>query len=101
MNALRRLLQEITEASGPVSLDQIARRIGVGTDEAEAMVGYWVRRGRLRVEDLAPGCPATGCGGCGQAPGERGGCAVPRRSRSGAAPQVITLLTPRAKPDTG
>lgn len=64
MSALRRLLREISAADRAVSLDEIARRVGVSRDEADAMVGYWVRKGRLAVTDLATACPTGGCAGC-------------------------------------
>ncbi|GAB0102082.1 hypothetical protein JMUB6875_10490 [Nocardia sp. JMUB6875] len=63
---LRRVLAEITESRGDFSLDQIARRVGVSLDEAKAMVDYWVRKGRLSVEQIGSSCPSTGCGGCAQ-----------------------------------
>lgn len=44
MSPLRRILEEINGAHEAVGLDEIARRIGVTRDEADAMVAYWVRK---------------------------------------------------------
>ncbi|MFC9994857.1 FeoC-like transcriptional regulator [Nocardia sp. NPDC127526] len=64
MSALREVLAEITAARGGVGLDDVARRIGVSRNEVDAMVDYWVRKGRLSAEPVTSGCPADGCGGC-------------------------------------
>lgn len=64
MSALRQVLTEIRSAPGGTGLNDIARRVGVSRDELDAMVDYWVRRGRLSVEEIGGGCPAAGCGGC-------------------------------------
>ncbi|WP_157390814.1 FeoC-like transcriptional regulator [Nocardia terrae] len=61
---LRRVLAEITASRGDFSLDQVARSVGVSTDEVRAMVDYWARKGRLSVERIDSGCPPAGCGGC-------------------------------------
>ncbi|MEV5409762.1 FeoC-like transcriptional regulator [Thermopolyspora sp. NPDC052614] len=64
MSALREVLAEITAARGVTSLDAIARRLNLGRDEVDAMVGYWIRKGRLSADDLAAACPTGGCGTC-------------------------------------
>ncbi len=64
MSALRRVLAEITAARGGTSLDEIARRLDLGRDEVDAMVGYWIRKGRLSADDIAAACPGGGCGAC-------------------------------------
>lgn len=61
---LRQVLAEITAARGNVDLAAIARRVGVSRDEVDSMVAYWVRKGRLAVEEIGSGCPSGGCGGC-------------------------------------
>lgn len=61
---LRRILAEITAAQGDLNLDEIARRIGISRDEADAMIDYWVRKGRLSIERITSGCPGGGCGSC-------------------------------------
>lgn len=74
MSALRQILKEITASRGGVSLDEIARRVGVSRGEAESMVGYWVRRGRLSAEDMAAACPSGGCGTCAHGDDGKPGC---------------------------
>ncbi|MTJ61626.1 hypothetical protein GL305_11705 [Nocardia seriolae] len=83
ISPLRRVLAEITASRGDFSLDQLARSVGVSTDEARAMVDYWVRKGRLSVEQIGSGCPATGCGGC-----TRSGCPT------GDKGPVLLAITP-------
>ncbi|MFE3192405.1 FeoC-like transcriptional regulator [Nocardia sp. NPDC059240] len=83
---LRRVLAEITESRGEFSLDQVARRVGVSRDEAQAMVDYWVRKGRLSVEQIGSGCPSTGCGGCAQT-----GCST------GVKGPVLLAITPNPR----
>lgn len=74
MSPLRQILKEITASRGGVSLDEIARRVGVSRGEAESMVGYWVRKGRLSAEDMAAACPSGGCGGCAHGDDGKPGC---------------------------
>ncbi|MEC3952462.1 FeoC-like transcriptional regulator [Nocardia sp. CDC153] len=83
---LRRVLAEITESRGDFNLDQVARTVGVSADEARAMVDYWVRKGRLSVEQIGSGCPTTGCGGC-----VRSACP------SGTKGPVLLAITPRIR----
>ncbi|MCW2901407.1 MAG: hypothetical protein JWO67_3672 [Streptosporangiaceae bacterium] len=91
MSALRQLLKEISEARGGVSIDDIARKVGVSRDEADAMVDYWVRKGRLSVDDLAAGCPSGGCGGCAQGVKGKPGCG----SSPGNGPVLLAITIPR------
>lgn len=86
MSPLRRLLEEITAAHEPVSLDEIARRVGVTRDEAGSMVAYWTRKGRLTADDLTAACPATGCGGCALGRNGKPGCG-PR----GSGPALLAI----------
>lgn len=86
MSELRRVLTEIRAAPPAGGLDELARRLGVCRDELDAMIGYWVHRGELVVEEMA-GCTSAGCAGCPMATAARGGCTGPRR------PGVV-LLSP-------
>lgn len=86
MSTLRRVLAEITAARGGTSLDEIARRLGLGRDEVDAMVGYWIRKGRLAAEDIAAACPGGGCGGCAFTRDGGPGCATGR---------TLLAITPR------
>lgn len=61
--ALRRVLAELRAVGGgELSMDELARRVGVSRTEAAAMVDYWVDRAAVSL-DLV-GRPATSCAGC-------------------------------------
>ncbi|MER7504341.1 FeoC-like transcriptional regulator [Nonomuraea pusilla] len=92
--ALRQVLAEIVAARGTAHLGEIARRAGITRDEAEAIVDYWVERGRLSRDRLG-GCPPRGCGGCALADG----CSA----RDGQAQVTAITVRPRAarEPEPG
>ncbi|MFB9238024.1 FeoC-like transcriptional regulator [Plantactinospora siamensis] len=93
---LRRVLAEIRAAErGGVSLDDVARRVGVGRDEIDSMVDYWVRKGRLTVEEIGRGCPSGGCGGCSSGKGGSPGCGTPT-----AGGPVLLGITIARRPGT-
>ncbi|CAM5340589.1 hypothetical protein SAVIM338S_01056 [Streptomyces avidinii] len=84
---LRGLLRAFEEAAPGEGLAQIADRLGIGRAEAADLAAYWVRKGRLRREEIGGrdcgGCPAvsrscTGCpsGGPGPAAGPAAGSAT-------------------------
>jgi hypothetical protein len=91
LSALRQILKEISEARGGVGIDDIARKVGVTRDEADAMVDYWVRKGRLSVDDLAAACPSGGCGGCAQGVNGTPGCGSSPRG----GPVLLAISIPR------
>ncbi|MGI5162462.1 FeoC-like transcriptional regulator [Microbispora sp. H10830] len=93
MSALRRVLEEITAARGGVSLDDIARRLGLGRDEVDAMVEYWVRKGRLSSDDIAAACPSGGCGTCALGDDGKPGCGTRRDG------PVLLAITVRRRED--
>jgi hypothetical protein len=62
VTALRAVLAEVL--AGEADLARLAGKLGIGADEVEAMVDYWVRRGRLAVQPLGPACPSRGCATC-------------------------------------
>ncbi|MFZ3468522.1 helix-turn-helix domain-containing protein [Streptomyces sp. 4.24] len=57
---LRRLLRAFEEATPGEGLAQIADRLGIDRAEAADLAAYWVRKGRLRREEIG----APDCGGC-------------------------------------
>ncbi|MFD5145745.1 helix-turn-helix domain-containing protein [Streptomyces sp. NPDC058401] len=57
---LRRLLRAFEEAAPGEGLAQIADRLGLDRAEAADMARYWVRKGRLRREEIG----AADCAGC-------------------------------------
>lgn len=62
---LRRVLQEIEEARGPLSLSDLAQRLQVDQGTLEGMIAFWVRKGRIDPGHVEGQSCATGaCGGC-------------------------------------
>lgn len=57
---LRRLLRAFEEAAPGEGLGQIADRLGIDRAEAADLAAYWVRKGRLRREEIG----GRDCGGC-------------------------------------
>lgn len=57
---LRALLRAFEEAAPGEGLTQIADRLGLDRAEAAGMAGYWVRKGRLRREEIG----TADCSGC-------------------------------------
>jgi hypothetical protein len=61
---LKQLLQEIESSQGPLSLDDLSRKLGVERSALEGMIAFWVRKGRLK-EDYAAAlqgmCPGAEC----------------------------------------
>jgi hypothetical protein len=69
---LTQVLQELESAQGPVSLDDLSRKLGVERSALEGMIAFWVRKGRLKEDYaalLAGACADDGCEStCPQAP---------------------------------
>ncbi|MPZ84484.1 MAG: hypothetical protein GEV28_30475 [Actinophytocola sp.] len=86
MSHLARVLAEIRASTTATGLDELARRLGVSRDDLDALIGYWVHRGELVVDETI-GCTAGSCHGCALA---AGGCA-PRRS----GPVLVTIRPAR------
>ncbi len=63
MSELGAVLDAVRTAPAAISLDLLARRLGMRRDDLDAALGYWVHLGELVVEEL-PNCASTGCGGC-------------------------------------
>lgn len=81
---LYQVLEAIEQANGPVSLDELSRRLKIEAGALEGMIAFWVRKGRLKDTAVA------GCGGSGR------GCTCSAHPTgcvfSHAGPRVITLL---------
>lgn len=89
---LQQVLEALETATGPVSLTELSRELGIERGALEGMIAFWVRKGRL--QDSAGLVCGGSCGGCGAAPG---GCAFNR-----SAPRTITLLERGTKaPESG
>jgi hypothetical protein len=68
LTKLREVLCAFEQAQGPMSLDDLSRRLGVDRGTLDAMLDFWVRKGRLREvnpSQLPEGCAAcSGADGC-------------------------------------
>lgn len=63
--SLRQVLDAFTDHSGPVSLKQLARELQMDPGVLEDMVGFWVRKGRLRETSNLDNCNTCGAkSGC-------------------------------------
>jgi len=56
---LRLLLEYVEESPGGISLQELARDLGLSISQAENMLEYWVRKGHLQAVSPAPDC--AGC----------------------------------------
>lgn len=79
---LQQVLEAFERASGPVSLDELSRELGIERGALEGMIDFWVRKGRLKASGGACGTAGPGCS-CSSHPG---GCSFDR-----AAPRTITV----------
>ncbi len=66
MGLLHQVLAEIEAADGPLTVNELSRRLGVDASALAPMIEFWVRKGRLRDEDTAvaeeAACAAGACG---------------------------------------
>jgi len=63
---LYQVLQEIEEATGPILVTDLGRKLDIDPAALLGMIEFWVRKGRLRDDDavLEEGIVCAG-GGCG------------------------------------
>jgi hypothetical protein len=88
---LREVLRAFEQARGPISLDDLSRQLGVDRGTLEAMLDFWVRKGRLR--GVNPAQLPDGCTACSTASGcpfavNRGATS----SRNLCGESMVTLL---------
>jgi len=64
---LREVLQAFKDTSQPLSLSQLAQRLDVDRALVEEMIGYWVRKGKLKdtSTSIDSTCTSGGCSRCG------------------------------------
>ena len=64
---LQQVLNEIQAAQGAVDLNALARKLGIERSALDGMVQFWVRKGRLKMDDDAPAAPdsCSSAGVCG------------------------------------
>lgn len=91
---LRRLLRAFEEAAPGEGLAQIADRLGIDRAEAADLAAYWVRKGRLRREEIG----TVDCSGCFFA--SRGCTTCPDGSTAVPRPTLVAL-TPVRRPRPG
>jgi hypothetical protein len=58
MSTLKRVLDEIQSARGPISVAELSRRLDVEQSALEGMIDFWIQKGRLRA-DLFLSTPAS------------------------------------------
>ena len=80
---LHQVLHALETAEGPISLDELSRQLGIECGALEGMIGFWVRKGRLKESGGACGAAGPSCS-CSSHPT---GCAFDR-----AAPRMISVV---------
>jgi hypothetical protein len=60
---LRRVIAEIEQAAGPLTLAELSRRTGVEPGALDGMLRWWERRGRIEAAEttLPVSCSGTVC----------------------------------------
>ncbi len=48
---LNQVLDVIVNTSGPITIGELSRKLGVEPSALEGMIQFWVQKGRLRSED--------------------------------------------------
>lgn len=60
---LHQVLHALETATGPVSLDELSRRLGIERGALAGMIDFWVRKGRLKDSSVCgergPGCSCS------------------------------------------
>ncbi|MBZ0298906.1 MAG: FeoC-like transcriptional regulator, partial [Anaerolineae bacterium] len=63
MATLRQVLNHFEQQTGAISLNAMARELGVERPMLQEMIDYWVRKGRLREANAGTSCPSSSvCG---------------------------------------
>ena len=58
---LNQVLREIENSSGPITVRKLSRKMGVEPDALEGMIQFWVRKGRLQVDQDEPSGANCSC----------------------------------------
>jgi hypothetical protein len=69
MASLYEVLDAVRQADHPVSVEHLARKLNIDPGALQAMLAFWVTKGRLRMIGPADGtlCSVTGCHTCSSA----------------------------------
>lgn len=62
---LNQVLYEIQQASGPMTINELSRKLGIESSALQGMIDFWVRKGRLRDDDALVADDAACGGSCG------------------------------------
>ena len=62
MTILQQILQELEVVDGPISMQELSRRLGVETSALEGMLEFLVRKGRLVDDSQVASDAVAGCG---------------------------------------
>ena len=62
---LHRVLQEIRQTSGPVTLTQLGRKLDIDPEALQGIITFWVRKGRLKDDDAEMETAVTCASSCG------------------------------------
>jgi DNA-binding Lrp family transcriptional regulator len=63
---LNQVLSEIQQANGPITINELSRKMGIDSSALQGMIDFWVRKGRLRDDDaLVEDEAACDTGSCG------------------------------------
>jgi hypothetical protein len=87
---LRQVLDVFEQTTGPLSLAQVARELGVERGVLDGMIQHWVRKGKLR-ETNGDG---QICGSCGGAEGCPFVTPMPRRYELANGDPVEAIMGP-------
>lgn len=67
---LQQVLNEIETAREPLSVAAMARKLAIDESALEGMIGFWVRKGRIKPGQVADqSCSSGSCGSCAGATG--------------------------------
>ena len=60
---LHQVLHEIEQAKGPITLNELSRKLNVEPSALLGMIEFWVRKGRLRDDEIetAVACAPDSC----------------------------------------
>ena len=51
---LQKVLQEVKSVQGPINLNDLAHKLDIDRSALEGMIQFWVRKGRLKNDQLEP-----------------------------------------------
>ena len=95
---LKQVLREFETAQGPITVRELSRKLKVDPNALEAMIQFWVRKGRIQDDDATISCSeemgdcSTSC--CGTA-----NCAfIAKMPKTYSIPEADTGQKPMRKP---